>query len=142
VALAAAVGPLAMVGYYATSAARGLGASSSSALVWIGAGVVAGSVMGASVWAMRQPATDEPSWWLRALAVGFWPGIALGEAAHGLTRIADTTPSSYWWVQAVLGVLVLVVLASTRLPSSAARLLAAGSAAAVAASLYVVYGAS
>ncbi len=142
VALGAAAGPLAMVGYYGTSVLRGFGASSSSLLLWVTAGLVAGSVMGAAVWAMRQPREDAPSMLLRGLAVGFWPGIALGEAAHGLTRIADTTPTAYWWTQAVVAVAVLAALATTRLVGARARLVAVGAAAVVAAGLYVVYGAA
>ncbi len=140
VLFASAVGPLAMVGYYATSTLRGLGASSSWALLWIVAGIIAGSVMGAAVWAMRQPLPAMPASWVRGLAVGFWPGIAFGEAAHGLTRIADSTPALYWWVQVGAGVLVLAVLITTRLTAVTARLIAVASAAAVGAGLYVVYG--
>lgn len=140
VVLAAVSGPLAMVGYYSTSVARGIGASSGSVLLWVVAGVVAGSIMGAAVWAMRQPRSSPPPAWLRGLAVGYWPGIALGEAAHGLVRISDTTPASYWWCQASLGVVVLVVLAWRCLDSVAARVAAAATAAGVAAALFVVYG--
>lgn len=140
VVLGAVAGPLAMVGYYAASTVRGFGASSSSVLLWVSAGVVFGSVMGAAVWAVRQPVSAGPAAWVRGLAAGFWPGIAFGEAAHGLVRIADTTPTTYWWVQAVLGLVVLVVLAVTRLTTWSARLLSAASALAVAATLFVAYG--
>ena len=140
VALGAAAGPLAMVGYYGTSVLRGFGASSSSLLLWVTAGLVAGSVMGAAVWAMRQPREDAPSMLLRGLAVGFWPGIALGEAAHGLTRIADTTPTAYWWAQAILGVVVLGVLATTSLNGVRAWAGAVASTIVVAGALYVAYG--
>lgn len=140
VVLAGVAGPLAMVGYYGASTLRGLGASSSSLLLWVTAGVLAGSVMGAAVWAMRQPASDAPAPWVRGLAVGFWPGIAIGEAAHGLVRISDTTPTAYWWAQALLGVVVLVALASSRLRSVTAWLVAVASAVTVAAALFVTYG--
>jgi hypothetical protein len=140
VVLAASAGPLAMVGYYGASILRGFGASSSSVLLWVSAGVVAGSVMGAAVWAMRQPHQAPPTAWVRGLAVGFWPGVALGEAAHGLVRIADTTPSAYWWAQGVAGVVVLVVLAARCLWSVPPRLVCVASAGAVAAALFLVYG--
>ena len=97
-----------------------------SLLLWVAAGVLAGSVMGAAVWTMRQPRSASPPPWVRGLAVGFWPGIALGEAAHGLIRIADTTPTAYWWTQAVVGVAVLVVLAARCLDSLSSRVLSVG----------------
>lgn len=140
VVLAACAGPLAMVGYYTTSVLRGYGASSSSVALWVGAGVVAGSVMGAAVWTMGQPRQTPPAMWRRGLAVGYWPGIAVGEAAHGLTRIADTTPTAYWWCQAVLGVAVLAWLAAALLSSWKARLCALASAGAVGIALYTAYG--
>ena len=140
VALAAAAGPLAMVGYYGTSVLRGFGASSSSLLLWVGAGLVAGSVMGAAVWAMRQPREAAPAMAVRGAAVGFWPGIALGEAAHGLTRIADTTPTAYWWAQAAVGLVVLAALAATALDGVRAWVVAVTSTIVVAGGLYVAYG--
>jgi hypothetical protein len=140
VMLGAVAGPLAMVGYYAASTLRGFGASSSSVLLWVSAGVVFGCVMGAAVWAIRQPLGAEPALWIRGLAVGFWPGIALGEAAHGLVRIVDTTPTTYWWTQAVVGVVVLGILAVSRLTTWSARLLSIASVVAVAASVFVAYG--
>lgn len=92
------------------------------------------------MWAMRRPREEAPSMLLRGLAVGFWPGIALGEAAHGLTRIADTTPTAYCVAQAILAVVVLGVLMSTALTGVRPRLVAGASTAVVGSALYVVYG--
>ena len=139
-ALASIAGPLAMVGYYGASSLRGLGVSTSSVFLWVTAGVVAGSVMGAAVWAMRQPPRAAPGDMARGLGVGFWPGIALGEAAHGLVRIADTTPTAYWWVQAAMGIAVLGVLAVRCLNSVTARLVSVASAVAVGVAVFVAYG--
>jgi hypothetical protein len=138
--LGGVVGPLAMVGYYGAATVRGIGASTSSVLLWVGAGVVAGSLMGAAVWVMKQPRSSGPAPWVRGAAVGLWPGIALGEAAHGLLRIADTTPTAYWWTQAVVALVVLAVLAVRCLHSASERLVAVAVAALVAGSLFVVYG--
>src|SRR5918993_1202708 len=54
-ALASIAGPLAMVGYYGASSLRADGVSTSSVFLWVIAGVLAGSLMGAALWAMRQP---------------------------------------------------------------------------------------
>jgi hypothetical protein len=139
-ALGGVVGPLAMVGYYGAATERGIGASTSSVLLWVTAGVLAGSLMGAAVWAMKQPRSAAPPEGLRGAAVGLWPGIALGEAAHGLLRIADTTPVTYWWAQAIAGLVVLVVLATRCLHSAYACLVSVATAVVVAGALFVVYG--
>lgn len=98
VVLAAAAGPLAMVGYYGTSALRGYGVSSSMVMMWCTTGVIAGAVVGLAVWALRghgdQLRHIGP---MRALGAAAFPAVALGEAAHGITRISDTTPVAYWW---------------------------------------------
>ncbi len=77
---------------------------------------------------------------LRGAAVGFWPGIALGEAAHGLTRIAGTTPTAYWWAQAAVGLVVLAALAATALDGVRPWVVAVTSTIVVAGGLYVAYG--
>lgn len=124
--LAAAAGPLAMVGYYGTSSLRGYGVSSSMVLMWCTAGVVAGVVMGLAVWLLRDNAPGVrfigP---MRALGAAVFPAVALGEAAHGVVRIADTTPVAYWWSLGAVGVGVLVWLAVTRLRSAGLMVLAA-----------------
>ena len=71
---------------------------------------------------------------------GLFPAVALGEAAHGLRRIAETTPSTYWWAQAAVGVAVLVWLSLTRLRSWRARLAALAVAVLGARVLFLIYG--
>lgn len=135
IALGAAAGPLAMVGYYVTAQVRGYGMSA-GLVFWSMAGIVIGSLVGIAIVLMRRRLHPLAT----AAAVAWMPGLALGEAAHGLTRIADTTPVAYWWAQALLAVGVLVWLAITRLTSLASRAAAVIATAGVAAVTWVVYG--
>jgi len=135
--LGAVAGPLAMVGYYSTASLRGFGVSLSMVAFWCAAGIVFGSLMGLAVWVLRG---ERASGLAGGAAAGYWPGIAAGEAAHGLTRIADTTPVPYWWVQLGLATVALAGLVALRLAGASARLIAVGTALAVGAGVYVVYG--
>ena len=134
--LGASAGPLAMVGYYATTSLRGFPVGMRMVGFWVVAGVVSGLVMGVAVWLLQ--GHGDPV--LRGAAAGAFPAVALGEAAHGLRRIADTTPSSYWWVQAAVGVAVLAWLMVARLTSWPARLAAVAVAVLGARALFAVYG--
>ena len=135
-ALGAAAGPLTMVGYYGTAAFRGFGVSPANVLFWCAAGVVLGGAMGSAVWAFGAPVGGT----LRGLAAGLWPGVAIGEAAHGIMRIADTTPVAYWWTLAFAGVAALAIVTARHVSGAAPRLLAIASAAVVAFAVFVVYG--
>lgn len=134
--LGAAAGPLAMVGYYSTTMLRGFPVGMRMVLFWCVAGVVSGLAMGVAVWMLRGHGEQT----LRGVAAAVFPAVALGEAAHGLRRIAETTPSSYWWTQAAVGVAVLVWLAAMRLSSLRARLAALAAAVLAARLIFVVYG--
>ncbi|MFW7414824.1 DUF6518 family protein [Demequina sp. SO4-18] len=135
--LGALAGPLAMVGYFATSELRGFGVSMSWVVLWCTAGVIAGAAMGFAVWALRHSG----SWPLRAVAAAVFPGVAAGEGAHGVVRIADTTPVGYWWAAIAVGIAVLVWLSVTRLRSWQAVGLACVATGAFAYALFFVYGA-
>lgn len=135
-AAGAVAGPLAMIGYYATSQLRGFPVSMRMVVFWSVTGVVAGAAAGLSVWLLRE---NRGVIW-RAVAAGYLPGVALGEAAHGLTRIADTTPVPYWWVLAAAGVVLLAWSAGRYLDGSRLRLIAAAATVVVAAGLWAVYG--
>lgn len=50
--------------------------------------------------------------WRRGAGIGVIPGVLVGEALHGLVRVADTTSPGYWTVELVLGVVVLAVAAA------------------------------
>ena len=134
--LGAAAGPLAMVGYYATTMLRGYPVGMRMVLFWCVAGVVSGLAMGVAVWLLR--GHGDPV--LRGVAAGLFPAVALGEAAHGIRRIAETTPSTYWWAQAAVGVAVLVWLSLARLRSWRARLAALAVAVLGARVLFLIYG--
>ena len=117
VTLGALAGPIAMVGYYATAAARGFAGSWSYIALWCTAGVVFGSIMGAAVWTMRGEG-PRPLW--RGAAAGWLPGIAIGEGLHGLLRISESTSTTYWWTQIALAAVLLAALCATRVPRSGA----------------------
>ncbi|WP_062130950.1 DUF6518 family protein [Demequina aestuarii] len=134
--MGATAGPLAMVGYYATSALRGYGVSTSMVLMWCTAGVIAGAAMGFALWTLRH----SDSWPLRAVSAAVFPGVALGEAGHGLLRVADTTPVAYWWSAAAAGVGVLTWLSLTRLRTMPGILLACATTAVFAGALFFIYG--
>ena len=135
IALGAAAGPLAMVGYYVTAQVRGYGMSSWM-VFWSAAGIVIGALVGVAIVLMRR----RPHPLATAGAVGWMPGLALGEAAHGLLRVSDTTPVAYWWTQALISVAVLVWLALTRLDTLVSRLASLAAAVLVGAALWVAYG--
>lgn len=142
--LGAAAGPLAMAGYYGTSALRGFGVSTSMVVMWCTAGVISGVVMGLAVWMLRGGGAGVRFiWTLRALGAAVFPAVAIGEAAHGLIRISDTTPKAYWWALVAVGVAVFVWLGATRLREWK-QLVLAGAATAVGALvlLWVYNGAS
>lgn len=137
VVLAAAAGPLAMVGYYGASMVRGYGVSTSMVMMWCTAGVVAGAAMGLAVWLLRGNGPLP----MRALGAAVFPTVAVGEAAHGIMRIADTTPVAYWWSLGVVGVGVLVWLLVTRVPGVQWRALSCITTVALAGVLLWVYDA-
>lgn len=135
--LGAMAGPLAMVGYFATSELRGFGVNMSWVVLWCTAGVIAGAALGFAVWTLRHSS----AWPMLAVAAAGFPGVAIGEGAHGVVRIADTTPVEYWWALVAVGVGVLVWLSVTRLRSARAMMLAGVATAVIAVALYLVYGA-
>ena len=141
VALAAAAGPLTMAGYYGTAALRGFGVSSTWLVFWCTAGVAVGAVIGAAVWRLRSRASGPTSPVWRGLAASAWPGIALGEGAHGLLRVSDSTPVGYWWCQVALGLAVLAWLGATRVRSWAGVASAALGTLVLGVGLYLSYGA-
>lgn len=140
VALGAFAGPLVMVGYYGTAALRGFGVSSSWILFWCTVGVAVGAVMGSAVWTLWGPGRNGASSTRRGLAISVWPGVALGEAAHGIVRIADSTPVGYWWTEVAVGLAVLATLCTTRVRSRRGVTFAVLGTAVIAGGLYFTYG--
>jgi len=129
-----------MVGYYATAAVRGFGVSSSWIVFWCTVGVAVGAVMGAATWTLRGAGNQarSPSW--LGLAAAVWPGIAVGEAAHGIARIADSTPVGYWWSEVAVGLAVLAALCAMRVRSPRGIVLAVLAATVIAGGLFSTYG--
>jgi hypothetical protein len=138
--LAGLAGPLTMVGYYATAAVRGFGVSSSWIVFWCTVGVAVGAVMGAATWTLRGAGNraQSPTW--LGLAASVWPGIAVGEAAHGIARIADSTPVGYWWSEVAVGLAVLATLCATRVRSLQGVALAVLGTATISGGLFFTYG--
>ena len=134
--LGALAGPTLVAGYYVTSHLRGFAGSASYIVLWGAAGVIFGAAMGLATWLLR--ASVAPAW--RAVAAAVWPGIAIGEALHGLTRISDSTPAAYWWTQSAIGAVALAVLAGWRVPTWPARALAVAATAVIAFLVYGLYG--
>jgi len=135
--IAAVASPTLVAGYYLTAHLRGFAASMSWVALWATAGVLVGAVMGLAVWVLLNPSALV---W-RAAAAALWPGIAVGEAAHGLVRNSESTPPEYWWAQAVLGVAVLAAVTWKHARTAMGWLLAVVFATAIAAALFAVYGA-
>ena len=134
--IGALAGPVLVAGYYLTAHARGFAASASYVALWSTAGVLFGAAMGLAVWTLLSP-TPTPA---KAIAAALWPGVAIGEAWHGLARIADSTPAGYWWTQATVGVAVLVATAWYHVPTWSGRAIAAASTIVIAAGVFAVYG--
>ncbi len=134
--LGALAAPLLVAGYYVTSHVRGFAGNASWIALWGTAGVIVGAAMGLAWWCLRARVSPV----LRAAGAAVFPGIVVGEAWHGITRISDTTPAAYWWTQAAVGVAVLVVLAASRIPTWTSRLLALLFTGGIAVAVFTVYG--
>jgi hypothetical protein len=141
VALAAAAGPATMAGYFGTAALRGFGVSSTWLVFWCTVGVAVGAVMGAAVWTLRLTAHDPSSPVWSGLAASVWPGMALGEAAHGIVRIGDSTPVGYWWTQCAVGVAILVATCLWRARQRLSVTVAVLGTVTIASGLFLTYGA-
>ena len=136
----AALGAIALVamviGYVVLTEVRGYTAGLRLFVFWGLAAVVVGPAIGIGAAWVR--GTDP---WRIAMGAAVIAGILVGEGAFGLTVNAATTPASYWTVQVLLGVgIVLAAWARLRdvVPAAVCLALTSGTAAA----LYLVYGAN
>lgn len=103
---AAALGLLAFsllhAGYAVASASRGLVWSLDPGNFWVGAGLVAGPLVGLGAsWARRR--RDE----LAGVGVAGLSGLLVGEGVYGLTVVADTTSPVYWTFSVLAGLVFL-----------------------------------
>ena len=96
--------------------------------------------MGAAVWQLRRRLDADRPWVLTSAAVALWPGIAIGEAAHGIVRISSSTPVGYWIAEIVVALGVVTALSVRALHTGMSRAVALGLTALVAAALFVAYG--
>ncbi|SFS81037.1 hypothetical protein SAMN05660874_03475 [Saccharopolyspora flava] len=99
-----------LTGYGLTDLLRGYPSSSGLLVLWAGAALLAGPLLGVGAhWLPRAPGTRA------ALGVSILAGVLLGEAGYGLTVLATTSDPRYWWGQAGLGALALLAAAVVRL---------------------------
>lgn len=122
------------LGYGLGSALRGYTYSTSTTVFWSAAAVLVGPLLGLSAYWLRR----STPWW-DAVGAGYVAGILLGESAHGVLAISDTTPVGYWLAEGLAGVVGLVVVAAVRLRRPAPIAVAAGTAVLVGGALLLVY---
>jgi hypothetical protein len=92
-----------LIGYVLGTSARGGTAGTALVLFWGAAALAAGPAVGiAGYWANTGDGAR------RAIAIGVISGILVGEGIYGLTVIADTTYTPYWWAELILGLLLVV----------------------------------
>lgn len=122
------------LGYGLGSTLRGYTYSTSTTLFWSAAAVVVGPVLGLSAHWIRHAGPARA-----AVGAGCAVGILLGESAHGVLAISETTPLGYWLAEGAVGVLALVAMAATRLRRLLPIAIATGTAVLVGAALLLVY---
>ena len=74
--------------------------------------------------------------WRAAAGAGVIAGVLMGEGIYGADRLADTTNSTYWFVEVAIGV-VLVAFVATRHRSAVAFTTLCAAAVATAAVVYL-----
>lgn len=105
-AVAGAVSFVALtVGYAVVSTLRGFPFDPTT---WAVIGLLAGPVIGAATFALRRSPAEA------AVGGGLLAGVLIGEGAYGLTVIADTTSTVFWWAAITVGGVLLVIVAALR----------------------------
>lgn len=123
-------------GYLLATELRDLTMSRTFLLFWAACGAVGGPVMGlAGSWLRHHEA------WRAALAVAASAGLLLGEAVYGLTVVVATTGATYWVLQAVAGLAVVVGWVVHHRPEPRWLALGVGGAAAGAGTFLLLYSA-
>ena len=99
-------------------------------------GVLVGPFVGiATSWLRAESA------WHAAAGTALLSGIGLGEAAYGLTEVADTTSPVYWTLVGAVALAFLVTMLIRRIHGVRAVLLTVAGTAAIAVAFVVAYGA-
>jgi hypothetical protein len=108
---AAMIGSLALlallVGYVLGSDARGYSSGTALVAFWGAAALLAGPLVGIGGYWARSGEGLRP-----ALGIGAMCGVLVGEGVYGLTSIADTTFTPYWWAEALVGAFLAAWLVS------------------------------
>lgn len=111
------------LGYVLANNIRDVPSSRSTIVFWLTAALLAGPPLGvAGVWSRHESKVRAAVGW------GVISGVLIGEGTYGLARLTNTTNSTYWLVELVLGVALLTVVL-IRLRSVHAALAGAGVAA-------------
>lgn len=92
------------VGYWAATNLRGYADFLSLTNFWVLIGIPAGLLAGLVVWALRSGSGR-----LAAAAIGVTGAVLVGEGVRALLRIADTTGTTFWTIEIVVGAAVVVV---------------------------------
>lgn len=123
-----------VVGYYATSNARGYAVGTASVLFWALAAFTAGPALGLGAQWLRSRSEPQVGW-----GVGVMAGVLVGEGATSLVTVADTTYPPYRVAEIVFGALLFGWLARGRLTSARSWVSALGAVAVVGTAFAVVY---
>ncbi len=120
------------LGYTAASQLRGL---SYDPVLFVVVGLAAGPLVGvATSWLRAAPS------WRPAAGTALLAGIGVGEAAYGLTTVADTTSPVYWVSIAVLALGLLAAMLVRRIREVRWRLLTVVGTAVTAGAFVLAYG--
>lgn len=92
------------VGYWAATNLRGYTDFLSVTNVWVLMGIPAGLLAGLVVWALRSGSGR-----LAAAATGVTGAVLVGEGVRALLRVADTTGTTFWTIEIVVGAAVVLV---------------------------------
>jgi hypothetical protein len=124
-----------VVGYYGTNELlRGYPSSGTYVAFWSLAAVLAGPLLGVGGCAVRHERGL-----LAAAGAGGVGGLLVAEGIHGLTVVAATTSTTYWWCEIVLGCALWAWLAATRLRSPGLKLASGAIGVLIVGLLYAVY---
>ena len=123
-----------LAGYVMAAAIRGDPSSNRLIIFW---GWLRWSSGRCSVW--RRTGCDLGPRSRAAIGIALMSGILVGEGVYGLTFVSDTTSPPYWWGSILAGLVLLGLVASTRLSQARPIGLALGFTALVAGAFVVVY---
>jgi hypothetical protein len=123
-----------LAGYLLGAEMQGYPSSTTTVLFWGAAALLAGPLLGLSAFWIKTRRDV-----LAATGVGAVSGVLMGEGIYGLTQVADTTYPPYWWVEIVVGLILLLAVAWRRLLGVRAVVVSVGVAVLAAVAFVLVY---